>query len=77
LEVGHVDDGAFLSHGYQEFLAMHAIGIDWFVVLWHEDSGVVTIECELLYELVSRSGCRQRFDLQIFDIGNKFFFSCR
>jgi hypothetical protein len=26
------------------FLVAHGIGIDWFVVLWHECSGVVTVK---------------------------------
>jgi hypothetical protein len=44
VEVGRVGEGAFLSHGYPEFLAMHDIGIDWFVVLRHKGSGMVTIK---------------------------------
>jgi hypothetical protein len=42
VEVGRVGEGAFLSHGYPEFLATH--DIDWFVVLRHKGSGMVTIK---------------------------------
>jgi hypothetical protein len=44
MEVGCVGEGAFLGHGYPEFLATHGIGIDWFVVLQDEGSDVVTVK---------------------------------
>jgi len=44
VKVGQDGDGAFLGRGWAEFLPVHGVGLGWFVVLWHEGGGTLTVK---------------------------------